>query len=143
MLLLLSVRERAHALRTTHGACPRSGRREGRRFEVLLAYLLSQVTDFRVVERNLRTATQELDIVLQIDRHSQRAWQQHVPFMLVEAKNWNDRIPQSVVSALMGKVRTKGQSCKMASLIATGGFTADAKKEELRYSESENRIVMI
>lgn len=41
------------------------------------------------------------------------------------------------------KIRTKGQSCKMAFLIATSGFTTDAKNEELRYSESENRIVMI
>ncbi len=116
---------------------------KGRRFEALLAFLLEQITDFRVVERNLRTATQELDIVLQIDHHSQRAWQQYVPYMLVEAKNTIDPTPQSVVSGLMSKIRTKGQSCKMGLLISTGGFTSDAKQEELRYSESENRIAFL
>lgn len=116
---------------------------KGRRFEALLAFILSQVSDFRVVERNLRTATQELDIVLQIDHHSHRAWQQNVPYMLVEAKNWSDPIPQTTVTVLMNKIRTKGQSCKMALLISTSGFTVDAKNEELRYSESENRIALI
>lgn len=120
-----------------------SNQQKGRRFEALLAYLLSQITDFRVVERNLRTATQELDVVLQIDHHSSRAWQQHVPYMLVEAKNQNDMTPAPVVSGLMSKIRTKGQSCKMGLLISTSGFTSDAKQEELRYSESENRIVFI
>jgi hypothetical protein len=116
---------------------------KGRRFEALLAFLFSQVSDFRVVERNLRTKTQEIDIVLQIHSHSQRSWQQQVPYLLVEAKNTADLTPQGVVSTLITKVRTKGQSCKMAFLVSFAGFTSDALNEELRYSESENRIIMI
>lgn len=120
-----------------------SNQQKGRRFEALLAFLFSQVSDFRVVERNLRTATQEIDLVLQIHNHSQRAWQQQVPYMLVEAKNTTDPTPQKVVSSLMTKILYKGQTCKSAMLVSVGGFTSDAMNEELRYSHSENRIILI
>jgi hypothetical protein len=40
---------------------------KGRHFEGLLAFLLSQVSDFKIFERNFRAATDEIDIVVQLD----------------------------------------------------------------------------
>ncbi len=42
-----------------------SAQLRGRRYEAAIAFLLSQVDDFDVVERNLRTDTEELDAVVQ------------------------------------------------------------------------------
>jgi hypothetical protein len=38
---------------------------KGRRLEALVAFLLSQVSDLRVIDTNLRTETEELDVVVQ------------------------------------------------------------------------------
>lgn len=116
---------------------------KGRRLEALLAFLLSQVADLRVVERNHRTETQEIDLVLQIDNFSPRVWQRSGPLMLVEAKNTGEPTPQHVVSLLIHKVRTKRGSSKIGMLISTSGFTTDAKMEELRISESDTCVVML
>lgn len=116
---------------------------KGRRLEALLAVLFSQIADLRVVERNFRTETQEIDLVLQIDNFSPRIWQHSGPLMLVEAKNTAERTPQHVVSLFIHKIRTKRGSCKVGLLISTAGFTTDAELEELRISESDNCVVML
>lgn len=116
----------------------------GRRLEAFLAFLLSQLSDLRVVERNYRTASQEIDLVLQIDSLSNRVWQKSgSPLMLVEAKNTAARATQQMVSVLIQKLQTKRTSTRIGLLVSPNGFTADAKLEELRSSRSEVCVVMI
>jgi len=117
---------------------------KGKRFEGLLAFLLDQVADFRVVERNLRGATDEVDLVLQIDNWSPRCWHlQGVPFVLVEAKNWKDPVGQPTVTVFNGKLRTKRQTSRIGLLFSASTFTADAKMQELKFATDPEVIVMI
>lgn len=117
---------------------------KGRRLESLLAFLFSQVRDLKVVERNFRSETEEIDLVLQIDNFSSRAWQASgVPFILVEAKNRQDKASQQMVSVLIAKLQTKRGSAKIGFLISLAGFTKDAEMQELRFSTQEICIVMI
>ena len=96
-----------------------SSYRKGRRFEGLLAFLLHQVADFRVVEQNLKGASDEVDLVIQIDNWSTRCWHHSgVPFVLVEAKNWRDPVGQPEVTILNGKLRTKRQRARIGLLMA-------------------------
>ena len=115
---------------------------KGRRLEALLAFLFSQVSDFRVVLRNHRNKSQEIDLVLQIDNFSQRVWHGK-PLVLVEAKNRATKADQPTFSVLVTKIRTKRQSVKLGFLVSTTGFTADLERESLRYSESDLCIVLI
>jgi len=116
----------------------------GRRLEAFLAFLLSQVSDLRVVERNYRNASQEIDLVLQVDSLSNRVWQKSgTPLLLVEAKNTAARATQQMVSVLIQKLQTKRTSTRIGFLVSPNGFTADAKLEELRSSRSEVCVVMI
>lgn len=116
----------------------------GKRFEGLLAFIFSQIGDLRVVERNYRNKTEELDIVLQIDSISNRAWHESgVPFIIVEAKNWKDKVPQTVVSTLITKLQTKRSTAKIALLVSMGGFTEDARLQELRFSAQKLCVAMI
>ncbi len=59
-------------------ACRASGltkHQKGRLLEALLGFLLAQVDDFRVVDYNLRTDTEELDVVVQVSRlRGERCW---------------------------------------------------------------------
>lgn len=117
---------------------------KGRRLEALLAFLFSQVSDFRVVLRNHRNKSQEIDLTIQIDNFSGRVWfTPGKPLVLVEAKNRKEKTDQPAFSVLVTKIRTKRQAVRIGFLVSPTGFTADLEKESLRYSESELCIVLI
>lgn len=116
----------------------------GYRLEALLAFLFSQVQDLKVIERNYRTETEEIDLVLQVDNFSPRVWQRPgVPFILVEAKNRADKASQQVMSVLLTKLQTKRGTSRIAFLVSLAGFTEDAKMQELRFSTQDVCVVMI
>jgi Holliday junction resolvase-like predicted endonuclease len=115
-----------------------TGNQRGRRLEALLAFLLAQVADFRIFQRNFRTDTGEIDIVLQIDNYSGRCWYESgVPFILVESKNIQERAGQPVISLLIRRLQTSRRRARIGLAFSAGGFTSDAEREELRLSESE------
>jgi hypothetical protein len=116
----------------------------GRRFEGLLAFLLSQVADFRVKERNLRGATDEVDIVVQIDNQSARCWHKSgAPFVLVEAKNWKNKVGQDEISVFHAKLQTKRGAARIGLVFGMGGFTSDAKAQTLKFATQEHVMVLI
>lgn len=117
---------------------------KGRRFEALLAFTFAQIRDLKVVERNYRTETEEIDLVLQIDNFSTRVWQKSgVPFILVEAKNRSDKASQPMVSTLITKLQTKRGTSRIAVLVSLAGFTDDARMQELRFSTQDLCVVMV
>lgn len=112
---------------------------KGARLEACLAFLFSQVQDLRVVARNFRGESDEIDLVLQVDNHSNRAWQKPgVPFILVEAKNRQEKADQKDVSTLITKLQTKRGSAKFGFLIAVAGFTSGATMQEMKFAASEH-----
>lgn len=116
----------------------------GRRFEGLLGFLLSQVADFKVKERNLRGETDELDIVVQIDNYSRRCWQKSgAPFVLVEAKNWTKPVDQKEVSAFMTKLQTKRGTARFGCLVGASGFTSAAQTQILKFATQEHIMVLL
>tara|TARA_R110002124_G_scaffold211644_1_gene377882 strand:- start:842 stop:1807 length:966 start_codon:yes stop_codon:yes gene_type:complete len=121
-----------------------TAQQRGYRLEALLAFLFSQVQDLKVIERNYRTETEEIDLVLQVDNFSPRVWQRPgVPFILVEAKNRADKASQQVMSVLLTKLQTKRGTSRIAFLVSLAGFTEDAKLQELRFSTQDVCVVMI
>ena len=117
---------------------------KGRRLEALLAFLFSQVSDLKVAERNFRTETEEIDLVLQVDNFSPRVWQKAgVPFILVEAKNRQDKASQPMMSVLINKLQTKRGTARIGVMVSMAGFTTDAREQELRFSTQEICVVMI
>lgn len=118
--------------------------RKGKRLEALLAFIFAQIRDLKVVERNYRNETEEIDLVLQIDNFSSRVWQKSgVPFILVEAKNRAGKASQPMVSSLVTKLQTKRGNARIAFLVSLAGFTDDARMQELRFSTQDICVVMI
>lgn len=115
----------------------------GRRFEGFLAFLLQQVADFRVVERNLRGSTDEVDLVLQVDNWSSRCWQLHVPFVLIEAKNWSASVTAKEVRDLHSKVQDRTGVACVGILFSASSFTSDARNQTLKYAQSQQVIALI
>ena len=118
--------------------------RKGKRLEALLAFIFAQIRDLKVVERNYRNETEEIDLVLQIDNFSSRVWQKSgVPFILVEAQNRADKASQPMVSSLVTKLQTNRGNARIAFLVSLAGFTDDARMQELRFSTQDICVVMI
>lgn len=116
----------------------------GRRLEGLLAFIFAQVQDLKVVEHNYRNATEEIDLVLQVDNFSSRVWQNSgVPFILVEAKNRVDKASQAMMSILITKLQTKRGTAKIGIMVSLAGFTDEAKMQELRFSTENVCVAMI
>lgn len=117
---------------------------KGRRLEALLTFLLSQVPDFDVWERNLRTDTEELDIVVVQRSTTGRCWSTvGAPFILVECKNWAERVGQPQVSTLRVKMQGRRGNVRISLIIGASGFTGDALDQELRFASGDLTIAFI
>lgn len=117
---------------------------KGRRFEGLLAFLLAQIDDFKILERNYRGDTDEIDIVVQLDKISNRCWYSSgVPFLLVEAKNWQTAVPQKELSAFIFKISTKRGRCKIGIFVGASGFTSDAELQEVKLATTDLTVALI
>lgn len=135
-------RQRLAKLALDLSQLPGSAPIRGRRFEALVLFLLSQVRDFRIVEHNYRTDTEELDGVVQQGATQGRVWATlAAPFLLLEAKNWSRRVDQQVVSVLRVKMQGRRGSVRIGLLCAAAGFTSDAREQELRFASDNLTIV--
>lgn len=116
----------------------------GQRFEGFLAFLLSQVEDFDVVERNYRTETEELDAVIQQRATGGRAWANlGAPFILVEAKNWKRNVDQKEISAFRVKMQGKRGTVRLGLMVGASGFTGDAMTQEIRFASGDLTIAFL
>lgn len=116
----------------------------GRRFEALVCFLLSQVDDFRVVEHNLRGSTDEIDAIVRCKSVTGWSWSEPgSPYLMIEAKNWKDKVDQAVVSSFIAKVQTRGERVKIGIIFGTSGFTSDAERQLLKLAMSRFRIVLV
>jgi len=125
-------------------AAPASPQVRGRRYEAAIAFLLSQVSDFDVVERNLRTDTEELDAVVQQRATHGRVWSGlGAPLILVEAKNWKDPVPQKEASAFRVKLEGRRGVVRLGLMFGAHGFTSDALDQELRFASDDLTIAFV
>jgi len=117
----------------------------GRRYEAVIAFLLSQIRDFDVVERNYRTETEELDAVLQIRATQGRVWTgMSAPLILVEAKNWKTMpVSQKEVSNFRVKMQGRRGTVRIGLMFGASGFSSDALDQELRFSSEDITIVCV
>lgn len=116
---------------------------KGRRLEAVISFLVAQVHDFRVVERNFRTATEELDIVVQ-HRGNTRSWARlGCPYLLVECKNWGERVNQASFSAFRTKIQGKRGTVRIGLMVSAAGFTDEARVQELRFSSEDITVVFL
>jgi hypothetical protein len=81
---------------------------------------------FKVVQRNARTDTEELDLLL--ERSADTDVRFHDSYFIVECKNWRSKpVDQRVISELLGKMQTRHRT--QAFLLTSGEFTADAAQQ--------------
>ncbi len=125
LTLLQQGRERLRALwAEALSATDRNLR--GRALEEFAAAFFGEV--FRVVERNARTDTEELDLLLERTEKTDPRFSDS--YVFVECKNWRTQpVGQRQVSELVGKLVSHRRT--LGFLLATGDITHEAKTQAL------------
>jgi hypothetical protein len=118
---------------------------KGKRLEWLLHFMFSQVGDFRVKSCNYRTASEELDVVIQLTAMDGRRCWAHLsaPFLVAEAKNRKEKSGQEVVSKLNTIMSVKRGACKIGFIVSLSGFTSDANTQVLKLATQDRVFVLM
>lgn len=118
---------------------------KGKTLEWLLHFMFSQIQDFRVRSCNYRTASEELDVVIQLTAiDARRCWaHMSAPFLVAEAKNRKDKASQEAVSKLNTIISLKRGACKIGFVVSLSGFTSDARTQVLKLAGSDRVFVLI
>ena len=138
---------RQHLIRNGLRACKAAATNDlkGKTLEWLLHFMFSQVRDFRVRSCNYRTASEELDVVVQLTNlDPARCWSHlGAPFLIVEAQNRKDKSGQEVVSKLNTIISVKRGTCKVGFVVSLSGFTSDAHTQVLKLAATDRTFVLL
>jgi type II secretory pathway predicted ATPase ExeA len=108
------------------------GRGDGRKLEAFAAAFFGE--SFTVTDRNARTDTEELDLVLQATRDTDPVFRKG-PYLFVECKDWRTQaVDQTTVSKLATVLATR--HLKQGFLLTTGTFSAEALHQARNISQS-------
>lgn len=98
---------------------------QGRALEDLICYIFTQVPGISITRRNEMNAfqTEEIDVALWNDGHPEGLF--FLPnIILVECKNWSNRVGSGEVNWFDTKLRNRGLNFGL--LVATNGITGNA-----------------
>jgi len=115
--------------------------RKGKALEDLLALLLKTIPGFDRLDTRLRNEIEEIDIVVQ-NNSADPLWQKESPYLLVECKNWSKHVGTKELRDLWGKMDGRYDRCRLALLVAPGGF-ADTVPSALLSKKEKNTLVLL
>ena len=115
---------------------------KGTSLEVLMAALFEQVPGFVVYDRNTRTETEEIDLIVLNDSRDP-LYLREGPLVLVECKNWTNRPGRPEFSILEGKMRNRYSRCTIAFFVSWSGFADTTWRETIRLSREDHVIVCL
>jgi len=114
---------------------------KGESLETLMAYLFSGVPGFRVVDRNLHTSNEEIDIVVENCEGS--PFQRDQQYVVVECKNWSSSCGKNEIVALRDKIENRRGRCTLGFLVSWRGFARTLEVDQLRHSRDKNAVGLI
>lgn len=108
--------------------------RKGKLLEDLFVQLIQIDDNLNLCERNVRTKSEEIDIVVQSSISSPFWSKVSSPLILLECKNWKDKVGVKEVRDFAGKIENRPRLlCRIGFLIALSGFTSDVEEELVGY----------
>lgn len=108
--------------------------KKGKLLEEFLSRLISKDENFIVAERNMRTKSEELDIVIENTGKTQFYSQLRCPLILLECKNWSSKIGSKEIRDFAQKVQNRPRHlCSTGVLVTTSNLTREAVNELLGY----------
>jgi hypothetical protein len=108
--------------------------KKGKLLEQLFVQLIQIDGSFMICEKNVKTKSEEIDIVLQPDTTSPFWSRISPPMILLECKNWKDKVGAKEVRDFAGKIENRPKIlCRIGFFVAIVGFTKGAEEELIGY----------
>jgi len=117
---------------------------KGRLLEVLLSLLMEQDENFDVAEKNVRTKSEEIDILIENLGRTGFYLQLRSPLILLECRNWTSKIGAKDIRDFAQKIQNRPKVlCNVGILITTSKLTRDANAELVGYRGKDFLIVVL
>jgi DNA-binding NarL/FixJ family response regulator len=117
--------------------------KKGKALEDLLAAVLASIEGFIEIDRNVNTATEEIDLVFR-NQSRDPAWQKESEIILVECKNWkSQRVGKNEFVLFKEKIENRYGRCRLGFLVCTEDFADTVEKEMLRSSKTDFLVVPV
>lgn len=102
----------------------RTAKEKGDALELLVeAVLRTEEPELVVVEKNLRTDVEEVDLVV-TNSLNDPFWIAHrSPLLLIECKNWSARVGIDELRVFESKIKDRGALCRVGIFVGLSGFT--------------------
>lgn len=118
--------------------------KKGELLEKFVSLLVTLDKNFTIEETNVRTESEEIDVVIKNNGYTQFYAQLQSPMILLECKNWTSNISAKEVRDFVQKVQNRPRVlCKVGVLLTTSTFTKDAIKELIGYRGRDFTIATI
>lgn len=115
---------------------------KGSELEGLMQLLFNSVDGFQVRDSNVRTKTEEIDLVLD-NRCAHHPWNKEKAIMLVECKNWSKPAGKNEITLFESKIKNRRGRCTIGFFVAWAGFARTVEKQLLRSSQDNWMIVLL
>jgi Holliday junction resolvase-like predicted endonuclease len=137
-----SIKEKSLSILINEVENLKSANEKGRALEELLARLFSSLKGFSVLQRNIKTATEEIDLII-LNSSNDPRFSKESAIILVECKNWSKKCDKTEFVVFKEKILNRGNRCSLGFLISWNGFKQTVTKEMLRGSREGALIVPI
>jgi Holliday junction resolvase-like predicted endonuclease len=107
------------------------------------ALVRAEGAELTVIEKNFRTAEEEIDIVLSNSLADPFWVAQRSPLILVECKNWKESVGVSELRVLESKMRDRGALCRIGIFVSLSGFTKPFIEHLRRFQETGGIIFAV
>jgi Holliday junction resolvase-like predicted endonuclease len=115
---------------------------KGRRLENFTATLIDSIDGLSIIEKNLKSDLEELDLVVKNNIQSPFIQSINSPILLVECKNWTNPVGIEEARVFESKIRELGQRANLGIFVALNGVTAPFKKH-LNNLKRENYTILV
>lgn len=107
--------------------------------EDLVNYFINCIQGLKVTKRRAKTGTEELDLICCNVSENEQLWELG-PVILVECKNWANKVDTKVVRSLSYIMDKKGISSLL--LFTKNGVTSKAREEIVRQA-THNKLILV
>lgn len=117
---------------------------KGRLLEEILSFLIGKDENFIVRERNLRTESEEIDIIAENTGMTRFYSQLKCPIILYECKNWSSKIGSKEIRDFAQKIQNRPRLlCSVGVLVTVSKLTKDASTELVGYRGKDFLIAIL
>lgn len=116
--------------------------RRGLLLERLVALLFKTIPGFQQLDMRRRNAIEEIDVLIQ-NNSSHPFWPKESPYILVECKNWSKHVGAKEVRDVWTKMKGRNNRCRLALLVAAGGFADTVHTQLLTKAEDDRLVILI